>query len=221
MCYDSFQQYSKSPKNGVLKLMRSSFIKASFLLLLLVAALGIGGAECIQLLTGGPGEEGPVTGGLTGTVTDSTTDAPIVNVQVIVGDKSALTSVGGKYNISDLEVGTYQITGKKIGYVDYSKTIDIIEGDNLHDFQLTPTVESVEVTPTSASINEGGTLPVTATVTYGNGSTDSDVSWSSSNESVATVSSSGEVTGVAVGSATITDTVGELGSPGRSQSRKG
>jgi hypothetical protein len=65
--------------------MRDSFIKASFLLVLLVAALGIGGAECIQLLTGGPGEEGPATGNLTGTVTDSTTNTPILNVQIVEG----------------------------------------------------------------------------------------------------------------------------------------
>ena len=68
------------------------------------------------------------------------------------------------------------------------------------------TVTSVVLTPTSANIKIGGAATLTVAVTYNDSSTDSDVVWSSSAPSVATVSTSGVVTGVATGSATITAT---------------
>ena len=69
-----------------------------------------------------------------------------------------------------------------------------------------PTVTSVTVAPTSASIDVGKTVTLTATVTYSDNSKDSDVRWSSSDESVVTVSSGGIVTGIAPGSVTVTST---------------
>ena len=67
----------------------------------------------------------------------------------------------------------------------------------------TATVASLSVAPASVSIAVNQTATLEATVTYSDGATDSDVTWSSSPTSVATVSSSGAVTGVASGSATI------------------
>lgn len=67
---------------------------------------------------------------------------------------------------------------------------------------------SVSVSPSSASIEAGETVQLTETVLPAN-ATDKSVSWSSSNTSVATVSSSGLVTGVSAGSATITVTTND------------
>ena len=64
-------------------------------------------------------------------------------------------------------------------------------------------VTGVTVSPTSVSLAKGGTKTLTATVKPDN-ATNKAVTWSSSNTSVATVSSSGKVTAVADGSATIT-----------------
>ena len=61
----------------------------------------------------------------------------------------------------------------------------------------------VTVSPTSASIVEGGTRQLTATVSPSTAN-NRNVTWSSNNTNVATVSSSGLVTAKAVGSATIT-----------------
>ena len=61
----------------------------------------------------------------------------------------------------------------------------------------------VTVSPTSASIVEGGTRQLTATVSPSTAN-NKNVTWSSNNTNVATVSSSGLVTAKAVGSATIT-----------------
>ena len=66
-------------------------------------------------------------------------------------------------------------------------------------------VTGVSVAPASATINVGSTQQLTATVIPSN-ATNKSVNWSSSNASVATVNSSGLVTGVAAGTATITVT---------------
>ncbi len=66
-------------------------------------------------------------------------------------------------------------------------------------------VTSVSVSPTTATLNIGGTQQLTETVLPAN-ATNKSVTWSSSNTAVATVSTSGLVTAVAVGSATITVT---------------
>jgi Domain of unknown function (DUF1929)/Bacterial Ig-like domain (group 2) len=67
-------------------------------------------------------------------------------------------------------------------------------------------VASVEVTPPSASVAVGATVQLAAELKNGGGEplTGRTVVWSSSNAAVATVSSGGLVTGVGVGSATIT-----------------
>jgi len=70
--------------------------------------------------------------------------------------------------------------------------------------QPTP-VESVSVSPTTASLIIGATRQLTATVTPSDATTQT-VAWSSSAPSVATVSSSGLVTAVSAGTATITVT---------------
>jgi len=71
-------------------------------------------------------------------------------------------------------------------------------------------VASVVMSPTSGTVSVGGTLPLTATPldASGNALTDRVVTWTSNATGVATVSTSGLVTGVGVGSATITATSG-------------
>jgi len=64
-------------------------------------------------------------------------------------------------------------------------------------------VSSVSITATSTSVTVGGTMTLTASVLPSNAANKS-VTWSSSNTSVATVSSTGMVTGKAPGTATIT-----------------
>ena len=73
-----------------------------------------------------------------------------------------------------------------------------------------PTVQSVTVSPSSANLASiGETTTLTAQVALSNGSSGSQVpTWSTSNANVATVSS-GTVTAVGNGNATITAAVGE------------
>ncbi|HJR16399.1 MAG TPA: Ig-like domain-containing protein [Gemmatimonadales bacterium] len=69
-----------------------------------------------------------------------------------------------------------------------------------------PAVATVTVTPPSSTIAPGGTLQLQAVIQDADGTTlaDREITWSSSDNAVATVSSAGLVTGVAGGSATIT-----------------
>lgn len=71
---------------------------------------------------------------------------------------------------------------------------------------VTPTVNSVTISPTSVTLDPNGTQQLTANVDATPASADKSVTWTSSNPSVATVSESGLVTAVAQGTATITAT---------------
>jgi uncharacterized protein YjdB len=76
-------------------------------------------------------------------------------------------------------------------------------------------VASVAVSPSTATITVGSNTTLSATPTDANGAAVSGqtITWSSSNSAVATVNSSGVVTGVAGGTATITaSTAGKSGS---------
>ncbi|GIW73235.1 MAG: hypothetical protein KatS3mg102_2777 [Planctomycetota bacterium] len=73
-----------------------------------------------------------------------------------------------------------------------------------------PALSSIEVSPVSAEIAKGQTQQFTATGIYSDGSTadlTGQATWSSSDESVATVDASGLATGVAAGTAAITAAV--------------
>lgn len=77
----------------------------------------------------------------------------------------------------------------------------------------TASLVSIAVTPGNATVANGQTRQMTATGTYSNASAQdltTQVTWSSSDTSKATVSSTGLVTGVAYGSATITATSGAV-----------
>ena len=118
-----------------------------------------------------------------------------------------------------------QIAGTKltIKAVGSSKTltreITVPSGKNLTagkiaslSVNMNPTVAvtGVSVSPTTLTLEKGKTSTLTATVTPSN-ATDKTVTWSSSNTSVATVTSAGVVKGVAAGSATITATTNDGG----------
>lgn len=97
------------------------------------------------------------------------------------------------------------VTGKSVG----TCTITVKTADGGYTSKCTVSViiptTSVKLNKTSATINSGTTLNLSATVSPSN-ATDKTVKWKSSNTAVAKVSSSGVVTAVAGGTATITAT---------------
>lgn len=77
-------------------------------------------------------------------------------------------------------------------------------------FFIGPTLTTVTLAPSTPSIAVGKTQQMTATGTYDNSSTETitdSAGWASSDVTIATVSSTGLVTGVASGSATISATL--------------
>jgi len=84
-------------------------------------------------------------------------------------------------------------------------------GLGCNGFFVNPTLTSISVGPT-ATINQNGTVQMSAVGTYNDGSTSnlSDVQWSSSETTVATINTSGLVTGISPGTATITGASGTV-----------
>ena len=77
-------------------------------------------------------------------------------------------------------------------------------------FFINPSISSIFITPASTTIAVNGTQQLIATGTYSDGSktplTGSTVGWSSSDNTVATITNGGLVTGIATGTATMTAT---------------
>src|SRR5712691_5524578 len=112
-------------------------------------------------------------------------------------DNAAVATVSGSGLVRGVAAGSATITATSEGQSGTSS------------LTVTPVpVASVTVTPSSATVAIGQTVQLTATPKDANGNplTGRVISWSSSDNTIATVSSSGLVTGVAAGSATITAT---------------
>jgi Bacterial Ig-like domain (group 2) len=74
-------------------------------------------------------------------------------------------------------------------------------------FFVDPTLTTITVTPTTPSIQQGDSLQMVATGSYDDGSVKTitgSVTWSTADQTVASVNNSGRVTGVGAGSTTIT-----------------
>ena len=114
---------------------------------------------------------------------------------------TAAATVSTNGVVTGVSAGSASVTAASSG-VSGTATITVIAAP-----PPTPVVTTVTVAPPSASIAVGATVALTATVKdqQGNVMTGQTVTWSSSGTN-ATVSTSGVVTGVAAGSATITAT---------------
>jgi uncharacterized protein YjdB len=166
--------------------------------------------------------------GIRGNATVNVTPVPVTSValapssaSLFVGDTLRLTAIPEDslgtalsrpvtWSSSDSAIATASetglVTGLAVGFATITATS---EGKSSHahiSVDAAP-VASVQVNPTSASIQVGNTIQLTAVPEDANGNAlDREISWISSDTGVATVSDSGLVTGVAAGSATITAT---------------
>ena len=106
---------------------------------------------------------------------------------------------------SDTKVATVSSSGKVTGVKAGTATITCTSKATGAKATCKVTIGYVKLDKTTANIEKGKTLTLTATV-YPSSLSDRSVTWASSDKSVATVSSSGKVTGVKAGTATITCT---------------
>jgi len=122
------------------------------------------------------------------------------------------------WSSSGTSVATITSAGLAMGAGSGSTTISAASGSINGSTGLTITpalLVSIAITPANASLNNGATQQFTATGTYSDSSAQNlsgSVAWSSSNTSVATITSAGLVTCVGNGTTTIIATTGSISS---------
>ena len=141
----------------------------------------------------------------TGTYTDNST-AVLTSGVVWASATPSVATISTSGLASTLSVGTTNITAT-VGNV--ASPVDTL--------MVTPaTLTSIALTPVNPSVAKGLTEQFTATGTYTDNSTEvltSGVVWASATPSVATISTSGLASTLAVGTTNITATVGNVTSP--------
>lgn len=140
---------------------------------------------------------------VTGTYSNGTTQNITSSVTWTSSNTSAAT-ISGSGLASAVAAGTTTITAT-LGSVAGSTTLTVTPVSS------NPTLVSILLKPASISLRRGNTQQLRAVGQYSNGTTKNltgSVTWASSNHSVATVSSSGLVSAIARGTATITATSG-------------
>ena len=126
-------------------------------------------------------------------VTWKTSDASIAKISsTSTNSRTAITVTG-------LAAGTATITATAAGNTSKTATCTIT---------VKQPVTEISVSPTSVTLNVGDTKTLTATILPAN-ATNQEKSWGSDTTTVATVDSSGKVTAVAPGTATITVTAND------------
>jgi uncharacterized protein YjdB len=127
------------------------------------------------------------------------------------------TNKSVQWSSSNNNIATVSSTGLVTGITQGEVVISVktSDGDKTATSQITVNfvhipVSGVTINPTSYTVNSGGTVQLSASVLPAN-ATNKNVSWSSDNTAVATVNSSGLVTGVALGNANISAVTDEGG----------
>lgn len=168
--------------------------------------------------------------GKSGTVTVTVTPVPVASVSVAPATVSVPAGQSTQFTATAKDANDNVLTGRSITWTTSSaavatvSTTGLVTGVAPGTATITATSEgksgaatvtvtatvaaTVAIKPSTASVVAGGTVALEASVSdaAGNVLTGRTVTWSSSSTGIATVSSSGVVTGVAVGTATITAT---------------
>jgi len=80
-----------------------------------------------------------VPGSISGTVTSAKDGSPIVGATVSDGTRTTTTDATGKYTISNVPPGAYQVTASKEGYVSVTSAVTVVSGGSaVMNFSLGP-----------------------------------------------------------------------------------
>ena len=151
----------------------------------------------------------PVTGVTVSPTTKEIAIGEVAQLSATVAPEGASVKTV-TWSSSDTSVATVDTSGKVTGVAAGTATITVTTTDGSFTASCEVTVSAVAVTgvlldKTSTTVETSKTKQLTATITPAN-ATNKNVSWSSSNDAVATVDEDGVITGVAEGTATITVT---------------
>ena len=185
-----------------------------------VTAVGVGTAKITATAKDGSGKKATCTITVIQPVTSVELDQAEVTLKVgesvaLIADVSpddatiqtlnwsssdaAIATVDADGNVTAVGVGTAKITATA---TDGSKKADFCD---IEVIPATIPVKSVKLNKTEATLSIGGKVTLKATVSPDD-ATNKSVKWKTSDKNVATVSSSGKVTAVGLGTATITAT---------------
>ena len=134
----------------------------------------------------------------TGTYSDSTTQ-DLTNAVSWSSSNAAVATIGSGGLATSVQEGNTNITADLDGVTSNAASLIVT-------LPPPPTLESIAVSPTSPSIDEGQTQQFTATGTYSNSTTQdltTSVAWASSNNAVATINGSGLAGAVSAGGSDI------------------
>jgi uncharacterized protein YjdB len=155
----------------------------------------------------------PVTGVIVDPATLNLRPSDTYTLKATVSPSNA-TNQNVSWSSSNSNVATVDSSGVVTGVSSGTATITATTADGGYTatsvVTVTVPVTGVTVNPPTMSLVPGATSKITATLSPSN-ATNQNVSWSSSNSSVATVDSNGLVTGVSGGTATITATTADGG----------
>lgn len=157
----------------------------------------------------------PVTG------IDVTTD----KTEIKVGTTAQLTTTVNPADTTDDKTVTYTSSDENIATVDATGKVTAVKPGTVTitasvlDGAFTDTVEitvpvvaitDIELTVDKTALEKGDIVNVVATINPADTTEDKTITWTSSNEKVATVDANGTVTAVGGGNATITATIGSV-----------
>ena len=107
---------------------KSGYQSSSLTLSVLAGATAIANLSLSQII---------VPGSITGSVTDAKDGSPIAGAAVSDGTRTVLTDATGKYTISDIPAGSYQVVAGKEGYRSLTSTATVVSGGTaMLDFSL-------------------------------------------------------------------------------------
>ena len=127
---------------------------------------------------------------------DSTADIPTADASYSVSDSTVMEINAEGSRLLGLSAGAAQVVATLDGVASAACMVTVTSA----------TLVSIAITPPTPVVARGGTLSLTATLTFSDASTldgSSQVVWSSTNQLVATVDDAGTVTGIGGGATTI------------------
>ncbi|PSQ72112.1 MAG: hypothetical protein BRD31_01715 [Bacteroidetes bacterium QH_2_64_26] len=94
-----------------------------------------------------PSASGQSTGTIAGQVTDAESGAPLPGVNVVLADRDrgAATDPEGRFRVTEVTVGTHQVTARFVGYQSTTRTVRVSAGSTT-TLEMTLAPEAVDMT---------------------------------------------------------------------------